>query len=95
MGHVWRNEWSVSYLTVIVVGMTPCCLVITDLSEEAADYVFARFEFIRNVGRCEDTKYMSLLWTPDLFHLFISGILLLYCTARWGRLEGIMMLGNY
>jgi len=32
------------------VGMTPCSLVITDVSEKAAGYVFARFEFIRNVS---------------------------------------------
>ena len=49
-----------SYLAVIVVDMRPCNLVITDFSEEAADYVVARFEFIRNVGRYEVTKYMSL-----------------------------------
>jgi len=48
------------YLTVIVVDMTPCSLVITNLSKEAADYVFAPFEFIRNVGRYEVTKYTSL-----------------------------------
>ena len=45
-----------SYLTVIVVGMTPCCLVITDVSEKAAGYVFAGFEFIRNGGRYEVTN---------------------------------------
>lgn len=45
-----------SYLSVIVVDMTPCSVVITDVSEKAADYVFARFEFIRNVGRYEVTN---------------------------------------
>jgi len=50
----------VLYFTVIVVDMTPCSLGIADFSEEAVDYVFARFEFIRNVGRYEVTKYTSL-----------------------------------
>lgn len=80
-----------SYLTVIVVDMTPCSLVIADLSEEAADYVSARFEFIGNVGKYVVTKYMSAVNPRSLFHLFISGLLLLYCTARWGLLEGAII----
>jgi len=80
----------VSYLTVVVVDMTPCSLVIADLSEEAADYVFARFEFFRNVGRYVVTKYVSAVNPRSLFHLFISGLFLLYCTARW-LLEGAII----
>jgi hypothetical protein len=67
----------VSYLTVIVVGMTPCSLVITDVSEKAAGYVFARFEFIRNVSRYEVTRTRHCSEPPDF--CFINLLVVTSC----------------